>query len=454
MSLPFRYQFILAPALIVVLLAGLVGYTLLELSRINDENESRIYWEVVHDNIQSAIATANTLQKTISSLSRGQALEQDEQFFSYLEQSQRLADNLFKPTLLEQLPADLHSQVIEAKPLLLDADQAQPADIAAYLEQLLPELAYQSRIITAQRRSVYIDNHHSLIAIISRLSTVLITALLVCIVIASGLAAWGLIVVRKRFQQLSEHAQLACPGKPLPGSGNKTVRDELDELEHCLTSMTERLLNVVSVENVLRGVEDERRRIAMDMHDGVLADLTSINRQLDSLGSGDNIDTALSGMREDIDEIIRTLRRTIDDLHPQVLEILGLDAALRSWLERQSSSAGFPHYHYECEADIDDLLDLDQKINLFRIMTEAITNAVKHAHGDRLELVLRKVDQQLILTVEDNGVGMPEDINTSGHGYLNINERAHMLGAEVNWRNSRFARGTCFELILPLDHAS
>jgi len=454
MRLPFRYQFILSPALIVILLAVLVGYTLLELSRINDENETRNYWELLHDNIQSSIAAGISLQKTVNRLSTEASPQQDEQFFNYLEQSQRLSDILLKNLLLDHLTSDLYGRVIIGKSLLQEPEKTTPTRIKTYLDSILPGLEYQAQIIAAQRRSVYIDNHHSLVEIISRLSTVLITALLVCIVIAAGLAAWGLVKVRRRFRQLSEHAQLACPGNAVPGSGNNRALDEIDELEYCLTSMTKRLLHVVSVENVLRGVEEERRRIAMDMHDGVLADLTTIGRQFDSLKQGNLPDAAIHDLRSNVDELIHTLRRTIDDLHPQVLEILGLDAALRSWLERQSTMAGFPQYHYDFEQEIDGQLDLNQKINLFRIITEAVTNVVKHAHGDRLELTLRLVNNHLRLTIEDNGVGMPDELNKTGHGYLNMNERARLLGATVRWHKSRFARGTCFELDLALEPVS
>jgi len=178
----------------------------------------------------------------------------------------------------------------------------------------------------------------------------------------------------------------------------------------------------------------------MDMHDGVLADLTGINRQLD-----DN-----SNMRKDINDVIDNLRRTIDDLHPQVLEILGLNAALNSWLERQSTTQGFPQYHYDFDNAIEQSINLEQKINLYRIITEAVTNVAKHAHSDRLELVLRTNNNQLILTIEDNGVGMPDEFDASSHGVANINERTRLLNSSATWRPSRFARGTCFELKLPL----
>jgi len=440
MKLPFRYQFILAPSITVILLACLVAYTSFELSRIYNQNEATVYWEIVNDNVKTAISTANSLNKTIDKLGDKQSLQQDDNFFLYLEQSQILSDNLYDHNLLEQVPSKLRQRILNIETLLREPERADPKKIVNAISGFLPELEYQAKIIAAQRRSAYIDNHQKLLSIIARLTTVQIVALLICISVATLLALWGLFVIRQRFDRLRTRAQLVCTIEDSTPFKIKKSQDELDSLENCLVNMTDKLLNAVSVENVLRGVENERRRIAMDMHDGVLADLTGINRQLESN----------STMRSEINTIITDLRRTIDDLHPQVLEILGLDAALKSWLERQSATTSFPQYHYTFEEEIEQSINLEQKINLFRIITEATTNVLKHAHADRLEVVLRINNQDLILSIEDNGIGMPDNIDATSHGVANINERARLLGASANWRKARFARGTCFELILNL----
>ena len=434
MHLPFRYQFILAPSITVILLAILVAYTSYELSQIYDENEVTVYWEIQHDDIQTAIATINSLNKTIPTLSKQNPTQDDDTFFTYLEQSQILSDRLQDENLLELFPETLRARITISQNLLHEPERVDPAILLNSINSLIPDLEYQAKIIAASRRSSYIDNHQKLISIISRLTTVQIATLIICIIVAAGLALWGLFVIRKRFSKLQTRAQLVCNNKNL--NKHNQQGDELDNLENCLVNMTDKLLHIVSVENVLHGVENERRRIAMDMHDGVLADLTAINRQLDSNPS----------LRTDIDSIITDLRRTIDDLHPQVLEILGLKAALQSWLDRQQ----LPTYHFDFSDELEKSLNLQQKINLFRIITEAVTNIIKHAHADRFELILRDRDNTLILCIEDNGVGMPTKINPDSHGYANINERAQLLGATAEWRTSRFATGTCFELTLAL----
>jgi len=434
MQLPFRYQFILAPTITVILLACLVAYTSYELSRIYNQNEATVYWEILHDDIQTAIATTNTLNNTIGNLSSEQSAQQDDVFFAYLEQSQFLSDRLRDENLLELFPDNLQQKISSTQNLLHEPERVDPTTLLNSINLLLPDLEYQAKIIAASRRSAYIDNHQKLISIISRLTTVQIATLIICIIFATSLAVWGLFVIRQRFHKLQTRAQLVCQNTN--SSANRIEGDELDNLEACLVSMTDKLLKTISVENVLHGVENERRRIAMDMHDGVLADLTAINRQLEPNTS----------MRADIDSIINDLRRTIDDLHPQVLEILGLKAALQSWLERQHA----PQYHFDFPDEIEQSLSLEQKINLFRITTETATNIIKHAHAERFEVIFRIHNHTLVVSVEDNGIGMPKEIDHTGHGYANIKERAQVLNADVLWKQSRFATGTCFELTMAL----
>lgn len=447
MKLPFRYQFLFAPLVIVILLACLVAYTLVELSKINDENEINRQWEILTDRIQVTIASTNRLNIIIDKLSSPQDVQQDEQLFSYLEQAGILYDNLYDSTMMSQLLPELHQVASSSEPLLREPERSSPTDIRHSLNTLLPLLEYQYKIFAAQRRTAFIRNHHQLNNISSRMTTVLLTGLILCIALASGLTLWGLRLTRQRLKYLSQSAHDVCADEEQPALISTIAIDELDDLELCLANMATRLETVVSMENVLRGAENERRRIAMDMHDGVLADLTAINRMLDS----QTVNPArLETLRGEIDNVINNLRRTIDDLHPQILETLGLESALHSLLDRHSTVTGFPKYHFDFAEDIDNAMSAEQKLNLFRIISEAINNVISHAHCDQFEVCLRRVQNNLIATVEDNGTGMPDIIKHAGHGCANISERAHLIGATVQWRAARFSCGTCFELILPL----
>jgi len=450
MKLPFRYQFTLAPFIVVAILAVLVAYTLFEISNINANNEAMRQWQILGDRMQTTISTATLVTQLSQEMSLATDIQQDDRFLNYLEQIWILADNLLDQNLLSQLPSELRARIKSGEHFLREPEQVSPVVIDNYLRELLPPMEYQYKIFVAQRRSATIDNHQKLVVISSRLTNVLLFLLILCIVLAMGLTFWGLRVTRKRIEMLSARAQSVCTDDQPASPKAFSSRDEIDDLDICLANMTARLLQVVGVENVLRGVESERRRMAMDMHDGVLADLTAINRRLDSLNHREMPPMLLKELRTEVDDVIQNLRGTIDDLHPQVLETLGLEAALRSYLTRHGSIAGFPDYQFGFEPDIDLKLAMEHKINLFRIISEAINNILKHAHADRIEVDLRFSDQQLVVTVEDNGVGIPSQFSNSGHGFANISERARLIGAMVHWRRSRFSSGTCFELNLPM----
>jgi signal transduction histidine kinase len=476
MKLPFRYQFILAPVIISVLLAGLVAFTLYELSNINRENNTARHWEILTDKIQTAIASATHLNTIIEEISSLETLEDDDLFFAYLEHSKILSESLTDPYLISQISINLRQLIEKNEPVYRKPELVKPTFVSDSINSLLPALDYQYKLFASYRRTAIIDNHRELVSISSRLTGVLISTLILCIILASGLTFWGLKITRNRLKGLAQRAYEMCAAaNPLLPS-TSTIRDdadnpddfeeveeddkfdEIDDLEVCLTNMTQRVFRVVSVENALRGAEDERRRIAMDIHDGVLADLTVITRNIDGLALPcDDDKTAqdkLGLLRKDVNGVIKNLRRTIDDLHPQVLDTLGLEFALHSFMGRYDLGSGFPKHSFDFDKNIETLLTADQKLNLFRIVIEAINNVIKHSHCEHFEVSLRIVTQQIIVTVEDNGIGIDENKEFRGHGCANITERASIIGSTVQWGESRFVSGTNFELTIPLGLSS
>ncbi len=449
MRLPFRYQFLLAPAAIILLLTGLVAYLLFELPNISRENEMTKQWEVVTDRVQVLIAVATRLDQIAQAMSVAAPGKRDALLFDYIEQAQIYLENIHYPELLARAPEDIRSMLVASAARLRDPARVDPDVAHATLAAVVPGLTSLYNEFLSQRRSAYIAYHKNLIVIIPRLMGASLTVLVLCIFLGVGLAFRGLRVTRRRLHALTQGALRARIGDVALPPSNLPGYDEIDHLGQCLTIMTQRLVDVVAVEKVLQGVEDERRRIAMDMHDGVLADLTALSRTLDSAG-------AAVELRANIAELTESIRRVIDDLHPQALDILGLAAALRAYLHRHGSGPGGPTHHFEFDPAIEAALTPAQKINLFRIATEAIHNVIRHAQCSRYEVSIRHVAQRLQLTVEDNGIGIPsaapehEHTVRAGHGCLNITVRARAIGAQTAWTASRFSTGTRFELSLPL----
>jgi signal transduction histidine kinase len=152
---------------------------------------------------------------------------------------------------------------------------------------------------------------------------------------------------------------------------------------------------------------------------------------------------------------MNNLRVVMDDLHPQTLDILGLPAALESFLEKTCESSGSPAYYFLANEDVAALeLPRLTQVTIYRIVVEAVNNALRHARANQLELSMALRSGTLVVAVEDNGRGFdpaPQLPTASGgRGLHNIQERARAIGAQARWRSSRFSSGTRFELVLPL----
>ena len=192
--------------------------------------------------------------------------------------------------------------------------------------------------------------------------------------------------------------------------------------------------------------EEERQRIANDLHDETLPALSAVARMADKLHF-DGVDSQVPlEMRQKLDGAISEMRRVINDLHPSVLETMGFKPALENLLailERDSSIA--------CEfvdknPELHDDLGYNQfvRLQLYRIVQESLNNVQKHSGATRVVLSIELLDDTLYIAVTDNGRGIdPDLIRKDSHGLVNIRQRAQLIGAQVEWRKPNdFASGT------------
>lgn len=183
--------------------------------------------------------------------------------------------------------------------------------------------------------------------------------------------------------------------------------------------------------SVWRIQEDERRRLARDIHDGIGQHLTALLHRLERLRDGDqaaHLEQAIKLCEVAIYET-RSLSRL---LRPQILDDLGLGAAL-AWLARATRESS----ELEFELDLDDLPpDLDSEVAtlLFRIVQEALNNVVKHARAHSVLISINQHNGQLNLHVVDDGVGCDVEaaVAKSGAGLstglASMRERVQLFG--------------------------
>ncbi len=218
---------------------------------------------------------------------------------------------------------------------------------------------------------------------------------------------------------------------------------------------TEETLQALS-RQLLKAQEQERRRIAHELHDEIGQALSAIMVNLEAIQLKPEPVTMARRIRDTIDVADSTLQQVRDlslDLRPSLLDDLGLAAALRWYLDQQAQRTGFVG---QFVADtLHDKLDPDIRVTCFRIAQEALTNVVRHAQAQRVMVELNQLDDQLKLSIRDDGVGFDvgkawnKAIHGASLGVLGMQERAHLAGGQLEI-DSAPGRGTNVRATLPL----
>ena len=429
------------------MLTGLVWFTLGSHDEIRQGNEKVRQWGRITDHLHTAIGAAERMHNIAKKLHKANDDETDELNFSYLEQSRIFSDSLLYPEILEIMSATTLKFVKKHEQAVAYQEELNPAHILSAFEALIPELENLYSTLWSQKRTAYIDYYENFQVSGSKLTTVSLSVLIFCVIVGIILSFWSISVTRKRLFALTSTAHDVCSGKLKIMDKPVTNRDELDELNSCLSDMTNQLINVVSVDKVLEGADSERKRIAMDLHDQTLSQLTALARQLEQLSLPNEHNAEVFN---NIAEIENGIRQIIDDLHPRTLDILGLEPAIRSFLEKHTKQDNSPSYYLSIEAEVEDALTDGQCLSLYRIILEASHNILRHADCSQFEIILRVLHEDIVLTIDDNGKGLNITHDSNGLGMISITERAKSIGASVEWKSSRFNQGTRFQLCLPL----
>jgi two-component system NarL family sensor kinase len=194
------------------------------------------------------------------------------------------------------------------------------------------------------------------------------------------------------------------------------------------------------MEAALESQENERRRVAADLHDSIGAMLSTIRVGITTLAKQINDPQSLELPKQMLDDTISSVRRISRDLMPSTLEKFGFAQAVKEMCERFQATALMPiHWHETGEIRA---MDKNRELMLFRIVQELINNALKHSQATEITITASG-GNEIILSVEDNGIGFdPETFKTpkqngQGLGLFNIENRARVLGAKVNFDKNR-----------------
>ena len=190
----------------------------------------------------------------------------------------------------------------------------------------------------------------------------------------------------------------------------------------------------VGAARLTEGMERERRRIAMDLHDQTLADLSRIVRQVSALHhQGVARAAQLADLEREIVHCLTELRHIVDDMRPGVLELFGLRDAIEAHLNRSVSRATPPiavHMKDQSDGTVD-MLPEHIRTALYRIAQEAINNAVRHAAPGRIDVSLLTTGSTLSITVTDDGFGYRAAEADESGGIGHMHTRAALIGANL-----------------------
>ncbi len=285
---------------------------------------------------------------------------------------------------------------------------------------------------------------------------VTIAVIVVLLAAVAGLAA-GLLIMRRRRAPLErlieemEKVDLSRPGPLLPRSIDGVGEtEEVERIELAFLRMMRRLEaeRRRAGSAALQAQEQERTRVARDLHDEVNQSLTGLLLRLEAAreAAPPELEAELAETKALANQAMKELLSLARQLRPTALDDLGLTAAIAGQVEqlaRGEIEAGFA-----AEGDFSDL-DGDTQLVVYRVAQEALSNATRHSGADRITARLRRSDEDGVqLDVGDNGRGFAFDESEGGLGIAGMRERTLLIGGDLTIE-SRPGHGTTVRLVVP-----
>ncbi len=279
------------------------------------------------------------------------------------------------------------------------------------------------------------------------------TVAIVVLAVAVVALAATLIVERRRRRPLEglieemEKVDLSRPGSSLPRSIDGVGEtEEVERIELAFLRMMSRLEaeRKRAGSAALRAQEEERTRVARDLHDEVNQSLTGLLLRLEAVreAAPPELESELADTKALANQAMRELLSLARQLRPTALDDLGLAAAIAGQLDQLSAT--------ELETDLSedgDFSDLDSDLQLvvYRVAQEAISNAARHSGARRIAVALTRAGEDVELEVSDDGRGFAFEESQRGLGIAGMRERALLVGAELTIE-SRPGEGTTVRL--------
>ena len=241
-----------------------------------------------------------------------------------------------------------------------------------------------------------------------------------------------------------DHGDVLWDGLVYDDTQGRLAQRELERSREDLRSLSRHLQSVR---------EEEKARIAREVHDELGSTLTALRMDLDWMA--ERLPPDMEPLREKraamvrlVESAVAATRKIVTDLRPSILDDLGLAAAVRWEAAEFKKHTGVP---IEVEApDMDGAVQREAALALFRIFQETLTNVARHAKARRVWVNLAINEEGYVLQVRDDGAGMDEKdlLKTNSHGLRGMRERAQQFGGDVSV-SSEPGRGTTLIASVP-----
>jgi two-component system, NarL family, sensor histidine kinase UhpB len=283
------------------------------------------------------------------------------------------------------------------------------------------------------------------------------TVIIVVLVLAVAALATSLFRLKRRFGPLErlieemEKVDLSRPGPLLPGSIDGIGEtEEVERIELAFLRMMRRLEaeRRRAGSAALQAQEQERARVARDLHDEVNQSLTGLLLRLEAVreSAPPELEPELAETKALANQAMRELLSLARQLRPTALDDLGLAAATAGQVEQMAR--GEIEAEFAAEGDLSSLGD-DAQLVVYRVAQEALSNAARHSGAARVEVRLRRLESGGVeLVAADDGRGFAFDESEGGLGIAGMRERALLIGGELTIE-SRPGRGTTVRLTVP-----
>jgi two-component system sensor histidine kinase UhpB len=239
-------------------------------------------------------------------------------------------------------------------------------------------------------------------------------------------------LIRRALEPLSRLTDLMAgldplePGRRLEVTGGR----ETQQLGVVFNAMLERIEveRRDSGRRLLAAQEQERRRVARELHDEIGQVATSLTLEIDHAAriAGPDVAGRLADAREAARSLSLELNEIVRRLRPETLEDLGLASALTVLGDRAAEQGGLRvSRRLHLPAGLPD----DAELAIYRVAQEGLTNVVRHAHATRVELSLAETNGEIVLQIADDGRGLADA--TPGNGIRGMRERAMLVGGKL-----------------------